>query len=47
MCIQNLECTLLHPDVVEDYLAAEVINHRVANPYDKNSYPDATLADLG
>ena len=44
---KNLEGTLLHPEVVEDYLAAEVINHRVANPYDKNSYPDAHISRFG
>ena len=41
---KNLEGALLHPEVVEDYLAAKVLNHRVADPYDKNSCPDAHVS---
>ena len=32
---KNLEGTLLHPEVVEDYLAAEVLSHQVADPMTK------------
>lgn len=35
-----MEGALLDPEVDEDYLAAEVLSHQVANPYDKNSCPD-------
>ena len=44
---KNLEGALLHLEVVEDYLAAEVLNHRVADPYDKNSCPDAHISRFG
>ena len=44
---KNLEGALLHPDVVEDYLAAEVLSHRVAGPYARNSCPDAHISRFG
>ena len=44
---KNLAGALLHPDVVEDYLAAEVLSHRVAGPYARNSCPDAHISRFG
>ena len=44
---KNLAGALLHPDVVEDYLAAEVLSHRVAGPYARNSCPDPHISRFG
>ena len=44
---KNLVGAFLHPEVVEDYLAAEVFSHRVAGPYDKDSCPNAHISRFG
>ena len=44
---KNLEGALLHPEVVKNYLAAEVLSHQVAGPYDKNSCPGAHISRFG
>ena len=43
---KNLNSTLLHPQIVVDYLETEVANHGVAGSYDKNSCPNDILVDL-
>ena len=40
---KNLECALLHPEIVEDYLETEVVNYQVAGPYNKKSCPNAQI----
>ena len=42
-----MEGALLHPEVVKDDLAAEVLSHQIAGPYDKNSCPDAHISRFG
>ena len=32
---KNLEGALLNPEVIDDYLKAEVVNHRMAGPFSK------------
>ena len=44
---KNLEGALLHPEIVEYYLETEVANHRVADPYNTKSCPNAHISRFG
>ena len=41
----NLAGALQHPSVVEEYLATELSQHHVADPFDKGDVPRLTSAD--
>ena len=36
-----------HPEVVDEYLAAEIVQSRLASPFEKLATPWHTSADLG
>ena len=44
---KNLGGALQHPEVVEEYLAAEVAQHRVAGPFSKSIIPRAHISRFG
>ena len=43
----NLAGALQHPNVVEEYLATELSQHRVAGPFDKADVPKAHISRFG
>ena len=44
---RNMQLALLHPEVVDKYLLAEMAEHRVMGPYPKSAIPGHMSADLG
>ena len=44
---KNLEGVLLHPEVVDDYLKAEVVNHRMAGPFSKKPCQNTQISRFG
>jgi len=44
---RNLGGALQHPEVVDEYLAAEAAQQRLAGPFTKSTIPQAQSADLG
>ena len=44
---KNLVGALQHPQVVDDYLKAEIAEHRVAGPFHKVDIPDAHISRFG
>ena len=44
---KNLAGALQHPQVVDDYLKAEIAEHRVAGPFHKADIPDAHISGFG
>ena len=44
---KNLARALQHPQVVDDYLKAEIAKHRVAGPFHKADIPDAHISGFG
>ena len=43
---RNLDGTLQHPEVVDEYLTAEIAQHRVAGPFIKSTFPRAHVSRL-
>ena len=44
---RNLTGALQHPQVVEEYLATEILHHRVAGPFNKQHLPSVQLNRFG
>ena len=44
---KNLEGAYLHPEVVDDYLKAEVFSNRMAGPFSSNSHKHAQISRFG
>ena len=44
---RNLECALHHPDIVTQYLADEIAQHRIAGPFKRHVIPEAHISRFG
>ena len=44
---KNLDGALQHPEVVDEYLTAEIAQHRVAGPFIKSTVPRAHVSRFG
>ena len=44
---KNLDCSLQHPSVVDQYLAEELSCHRMAGPFNTNFIPGAHISRFG
>ena len=44
---RNMQSALLHPEVVDKYLLAEMAEHRVMGPYPKSAIPGAHVSRFG
>jgi len=44
---RNLGCALNHPETVNQYLADEIVQHRIAGPFKKSTIPQAHINRFG
>lgn len=44
---RNMHSALQHPEVVDQYLLAEMVEHRVVGPYPKSAVPEAHVSRFG
>ena len=44
---RNLECALQHPNIVTQYLADEIMQRRVAGPFQRSTIPEAHISRFG